>query len=165
MSNYVSTHGPALGSSKSSRMSEQENHDLMCNPFDGEPELTLCIRQPPLSLYTRSRSIITRWVGSRPSSQTPLQADLLAPLDASEVKRGAAVLAKTRVDWNSSACHLRAGSIVIGHIIELEQPSKQKDRASPSPSITPNAMEASRPFPSQCMPSLPILSSMRAFRW
>jgi hypothetical protein len=64
------------------------------------------------------------------SSQTPLQADLLAPLDASKVKRGAAVLAKARVDWNNSNCHLRAGSIVIGHVIDLEQPSKQNKGSS-----------------------------------
>jgi hypothetical protein len=64
------------------------------------------------------------------SSPTPLQADLLAPLDATKVKRGAAVLAKARVDWNNSTCHLRAGSIVIGHIIDLEQPSKQNKGSS-----------------------------------
>jgi hypothetical protein len=64
------------------------------------------------------------------SSQTPLQADLLAPIDAAKVKRGTTILAKARVDWNNSACHLRVGSIVIGHVIDLEQPSKQNKGSS-----------------------------------
>jgi hypothetical protein len=64
------------------------------------------------------------------SSQVPLQADLLAPLDAGKLVRGAAVLAKARVDWNNPACHLRAGAIVIGHIVDLERRSKQNRGSS-----------------------------------
>jgi hypothetical protein len=48
------------------------------------------------------------------SSHAPLQADLLAPLDAAKLIRGARVLAKARVDWNDPVCHLRAGAIIVG---------------------------------------------------
>jgi hypothetical protein len=75
-----------------------------------------------------------------------LQADLLAFLDAAKLTRGATVLAKARVSWNNPACHLRAGAIVIGHVIDLEQRSKQNkgssvtiafDRAECEGSVTP----------------------------
>jgi hypothetical protein len=64
------------------------------------------------------------------SAQAPLQADLLAVLDAAKLTRGATVLAKARVNWNNPACHLRAGAIVIGHVIDLEQRSKQNKGSS-----------------------------------
>jgi len=59
-----------------------------------------------------------------------LQADLLAVLDAAKLTRGATVLAKARVNWNNPTCHLRAGAIVIGHVIDLEQRSKQNKGSS-----------------------------------
>jgi hypothetical protein len=59
------------------------------------------------------------------SSQAPLQADLLATLDAAKLSIGTAIYAKARLDWNDPACHLRAGSVVLGHITELEQQTKQ----------------------------------------
>jgi hypothetical protein len=64
------------------------------------------------------------------SSQAPLQANLLASLDAAKLTRGAAVYAKALVDWNDPSCHLRAGSIVVGHILDLEQRSKQNKGSS-----------------------------------
>jgi hypothetical protein len=54
-----------------------------------------------------------------------LQTDLLTVLDVAKLTRGATVLAKARVNWNNPSCHLRAGAIVIGHVIDLEQRSKQ----------------------------------------
>ena len=59
------------------------------------------------------------------SAQAPLQTDLLTVLDVAKLTRGATVLAKARVNWNNPSCHLRAGAIVIGHVIDLEQRSKQ----------------------------------------
>jgi hypothetical protein len=64
------------------------------------------------------------------STQAPLQADLLAPLDAAKLTRGATVLAKARINWNNPTCHLRAGAIVIGHVVDLEQRSKQNKGSS-----------------------------------
>jgi hypothetical protein len=64
------------------------------------------------------------------SAQAPLQADLLAVLDVAKLTRGATVLAKARVNWNNPTCHLRAGAIVIGHVIDLEQRSKQNKGSS-----------------------------------
>jgi hypothetical protein len=59
-----------------------------------------------------------------------LQADLLALLDAAKLTRGATVLAKARINWNNPTCHLRAGAIIIGHVIDLEQRSKQNKGSS-----------------------------------
>jgi hypothetical protein len=66
----------------------------------------------------------------RINPQAPLQAELLAPLDASKLTRGAAVLAKARLDWNDPTCPLRAGSVVSGHITDLQQRSKQNNGSS-----------------------------------
>jgi hypothetical protein len=64
------------------------------------------------------------------SAQAPLQADLLAVLDTAKLTRGATVLAKARVNWSNPTCHLRAGAIVIGHVIDLERRSKQNKGSS-----------------------------------
>ena len=64
------------------------------------------------------------------SAQAPLQADLLAVLDVAKLTRGVTVLAKARVNWNNPTCHLRVGAIVIGHVIDLEQRSKQNKGSS-----------------------------------
>jgi hypothetical protein len=60
----------------------------------------------------------------RISPQAPVQTELLASLDAGKLSRGALVLAKARFDWNDPTCHLRAGSVVSGHIIDLQQRSQ-----------------------------------------
>jgi hypothetical protein len=62
--------------------------------------------------------------------QTPLEAELLAPLDASKLIRGASVLAKARLDWKGPACLIRAGSVVAGRIVDLEQRSRQNKGSS-----------------------------------
>jgi hypothetical protein len=64
------------------------------------------------------------------SSQTPLEAVLLAPLDAGKLVRGAPVLAKARLDWKGPTCVLRAGSVVSGHVVDFEQRSKQNKGSS-----------------------------------
>jgi hypothetical protein len=58
--------------------------------------------------------------------QAPIQVELLASLDVGKLSPGASVFAKARVDWNQPTCHLRAGSMVVGHIVDLERRSKQK---------------------------------------
>jgi hypothetical protein len=68
--------------------------------------------------------------GRRISTQTPLEAVLLAPLDAGKLVRGAPVLAKARLDWKGPACLLRAGSVVSGHVVDFEQRSKQSKGSS-----------------------------------
>jgi hypothetical protein len=94
------------------------------------------LRRGLLFAFTGLVCTLARAQGSREgfdrvlSSQVPLQADLLAPLDAGKLARGAAVLAKARVDWNNPTCHLRAGAIVMGHIIDLGRRSKQNKGSS-----------------------------------
>jgi hypothetical protein len=94
------------------------------------------LRRGLLFAFTGLFCTLARAQGSREgldrilSSQVPLQADLLAPLDAAKLARNAPVLAKARVDWNNPTCHLRAGAIVIGHIIDLERRSKQNRGSS-----------------------------------
>jgi hypothetical protein len=66
----------------------------------------------------------------RISPQTALEAELLAPLDASKLVRGAPVLAKARLDWKGPTCLIRAGSVVSGRIVDLEQRSKQNKGSS-----------------------------------
>jgi hypothetical protein len=64
------------------------------------------------------------------TSQAPIQVELLASLDAGKLSPGASVFAKARVDWNQPTCHLRAGSMVVGHIVNLEKRTKQKPGSS-----------------------------------
>jgi hypothetical protein len=88
------------------------------------------------------------------SSQAPLQADLLALLDAAKLTRGSRVLAKARVDWNDPACHLRAGAIVIGQVVDLEQRSKQNKGSSITVAFDHAECEGIvTPFHSHCLPS------------
>jgi len=64
------------------------------------------------------------------SSQAPIQVELLASLDTGKLVPGASVFAKARVDWNQPTCHLRAGSMVVGHIVDLEKRTKEKPGSS-----------------------------------
>jgi hypothetical protein len=66
----------------------------------------------------------------RLNPQAPLQAELLAPVDANKLSLGAAVFAKARVDWNDPSCHLRTGSVVTGHIVAIEKRTKQSKGSS-----------------------------------
>ena len=64
------------------------------------------------------------------TSQAPVQVELLASLDVGKLAPGASVFAKVRVDWNQPACHLRAGSMVVGHIVDLQRRTKEKPGSS-----------------------------------
>ncbi len=64
------------------------------------------------------------------SSQIPLQTELIAPLNLAKLTRGASVLAKAKVDWNDPACHLRVGSVIVGHVIDFELRSNQNKGSS-----------------------------------
>ncbi|WP_353066786.1 hypothetical protein RBB77_09305 [Tunturibacter psychrotolerans] len=66
----------------------------------------------------------------RINPQAPLQAELLAPVDANKLALGAPVFAKARVDWNDPSCHLRTGSAVTGHIVAIEKRTKQSKGSS-----------------------------------
>jgi len=66
----------------------------------------------------------------RINPQAPLQVELLAPVDAGRLSVGASVLAKARVDWNDPTCHLRAGSVVVGHIVDVAKRSKTNKGSS-----------------------------------
>jgi hypothetical protein len=55
---------------------------------------------------------------------------VLAPLDAGKLVRGAPVLAKSRLNWNGPACSLRVGSVVSGHVVDVEKRSKQNKGSS-----------------------------------
>jgi hypothetical protein len=56
---------------------------------------------------------------------TPLQTELVGPLDISRVHLGSPVLAKLDVAWSGPGCKLRANSILAGHIAEIEPRTKQ----------------------------------------
>ena len=69
------------------------------------------------------------------SSQIPLQAELLVPLNVTKLTRGASVLAKATIDWNDPACHLRVGSVIVGHVIDFEPRSNQNKAIKPHPCL------------------------------
>ena len=66
----------------------------------------------------------------RINPQAPLQAELLAPLDASKLSVGSPVLAKSRFDWSYPACPLPAGALIAGHISAIQQRTKQNRGSS-----------------------------------
>ncbi|WP_353071786.1 hypothetical protein [Tunturiibacter gelidiferens] len=79
----------------------------------------------PFSLITPSLAQRTTKNRDLPiTSQAPIQVELLAALDVGKLSPGASVFAKARVDWNQPNCHLRAGSMVVGHVVDLEKRSK-----------------------------------------
>ncbi len=56
---------------------------------------------------------------------TPIQTELVGPLDISRLKVGSPVLAKLAVPWSGAGCQLRVGSILGGHVAEIEPRTKQ----------------------------------------
>jgi hypothetical protein len=86
--------------------------------------LVLCTAVCSVNLHAQSRH-----AQDKPErailSQTPLQVELLAAVDANKLTLGAQVLAKTRIDWNQPNCRLRAGSVVVGHVVDLQRRTKQ----------------------------------------
>jgi len=56
---------------------------------------------------------------------TPLQTELVGPLDISRLHPGSPVLAKLDVAWTGLGCQLSAGSILTGHIAEVDLRTKQ----------------------------------------
>jgi hypothetical protein len=63
-------------------------------------------------------------------SQRPLQVDLLAPLDVGKLSPGSRIFAKSRVEWNTPTCHMRAGATVSGHAVEVVRHSKDSKGSS-----------------------------------
>ena len=59
------------------------------------------------------------------TSLSPIQTELVGPLDITRLRVGTPVLAKLSVPWNGTACTLRAGSILSGHVAELDPRTKQ----------------------------------------
>ncbi len=57
-------------------------------------------------------------------SVRPLQTELLGPLEGSRVHPGSPVLVRVDLDWSGPGCHLRAGSIVQGHVVQMVKRSK-----------------------------------------
>jgi len=90
----------------------------------------LCIYATAVLLSSLSAQPTRKDQDRRISPQAPLQVDLLAPVDAGKIALGAPVLAKARVDWNNPDCHLRVGSVVVGHIVAIEKRSKQNKGSS-----------------------------------
>lgn len=88
--------------------------------------LLLCL---PVAVHAETKPT---HVERRISSQPPLQVDLLAPLDIGKLAVGSAIASKARVDWNSPSCHIAHGSVVVGHVIEIEHHSKQNKGSSVS---------------------------------
>jgi len=68
-----------------------------------------------------------RWFQPYPlfaQSLVPIQAELVQRLNASKVKVGDPILAKLVVPWKSSACNLRSGAIIQGHVVTQKAHSK-----------------------------------------
>jgi hypothetical protein len=56
---------------------------------------------------------------------TPLQTELIGPLDISRLKVGSAVLTKLDVAWTGRGCTLALKSILAGHVAEIDARTKQ----------------------------------------
>lgn len=60
----------------------------------------------------------------------PLFTELVAPLDARKLTVGSPVFATVMADWSDPACHLKNGSTIGGHVVEVKQDSKQDKGSS-----------------------------------
>ena len=56
---------------------------------------------------------------------TPLQTELIAPLDIHRLEPGSPVLAKLEVPWSGLGCKLPQNSMVKGHVVEIDPRTKQ----------------------------------------
>ena len=57
-------------------------------------------------------------VGTKPGI-TPVQAELMADMQAKSLKVGASVFARVSVDWRGTDCFLRNGAILEGHVVAV----------------------------------------------
>ncbi len=71
-----------------------------------------------------------RDVQAHPNPLIPLQVELIAPLDANKVSAGDRVFVRVRAEWSDPACHLRDGSVIAGHILNVERRSKENKGSS-----------------------------------
>jgi len=65
----------------------------------------------PLSLISHAAAT------TQSASRTPVQAELLKPVEAGRVQVGAAVYARVQLAWKDPACKLREGAILKGRIV------------------------------------------------
>lgn len=80
----------------------------------------------PSGAYVPSVPASAKTVG-RPTGLSPLQTELLVPLDVTRLHPGSAVLAKLAVAWSGQGCSLTQGSTVAGHVAEVDLRSRQNN--------------------------------------
>ena len=66
----------------------------------------------------------------------PVWAELVQRLDATKVKTGDPILAKLALAWKSSACDLRQGAIIQGHVVTQKAHSKTEKTSESASSLT-----------------------------
>jgi hypothetical protein len=60
----------------------------------------------------------------QPADRTPIQAELVKSIEAGHVQVGDPIYAKVNLAWSNSACKLREGAILKGHIVTQTPRSK-----------------------------------------
>ena len=61
---------------------------------------------------------------------TPVQAELMADMNAHLLHEGAVVFARVTVDWNGTGCALRNGAIVQGNVVSVTPYRRQGSKGS-----------------------------------
>lgn len=90
--------------------------------------LILCI----LSISASTCTYAQGPAGSKtqPPPITPLQVELMAPLDTARVTPETAIFAKVMTDWNDPGCMLHQGAVIEGHVTRLSRPTKDNKGSS-----------------------------------
>src|SRR5271170_1843467 len=82
--------------------------------------LSILLILPLLSALPGSRTSKSE----TPPPFAPVYADLVGPLEARFLQPGSSVLLRVRTEWRSSACKLREGAILKGHVAAVNISSK-----------------------------------------
>ena len=61
---------------------------------------------------------------------TPVQAELMADMNAHLLQEGAVVFARVTVDWRGTGCTLRNGAIVQGNVVSVTPYHRQGSKGS-----------------------------------
>ncbi len=101
---------------------------LLTSALAATHTLTAAPRQNPTPIV--NGVYVPEYKGNPPlkpgaTSVSPIQTELVGPMDIARLRVGSPVLAKLSVPWNGTACTLRAGSILSGHIAEIDPRTKQ----------------------------------------
>ncbi len=88
----------------------------------------LALAKSLLVAFLLPAPLFSQGVKTRPPQV--IETELLNSLDVGRLHAGAPVLARVKYDWANAGCRLRAGTTIVGHVVDVVRHSKQNKTSS-----------------------------------